>query len=76
MNLNNLYMTNVHPLSNVIVYDSETGEVVLHIDRVSIAITLEEFGLLVEEFEQASLAMNNILISSVQESNKKDQEIN
>ena len=69
-------MTNVHPLSNVIVYDSETGEVVLHIDRVSIAITLEEFGLLVEEFEQASLAMNNILISSVQESNKKDQEIN
>ena len=76
MNLNNLYIDNVHPLSSTVVYDALSGEVILNIDRVTIALSLEEFGFLVDDLKKASLTINNILLAGVQETNKKDQEIN
>ena len=75
MNLNNPYLSNVYPLSKIIVYDKETGEVIVHVDRITIALSLEEFALLVKEFEEASSAMNSIMLSKVQKIDK-DQEIN
>ena len=75
MNLNNPYLSNVYPLSKIIVYDGETGEVIVHVDRITIALSLEEFALLVKEFEAASLSMNAIMMTKVLKPNK-DQETN
>ena len=75
MNLNNSYLTNVHPLSDIIVYDGETGEVIVNIDRITISLSIEEFALVFREFEKASSSMNKILMKTVQHA-KKDQEIN
>lgn len=75
MNLNNSYLTNVYPLSDIIVYDGETGDVIINIDRVTISLSIEEFALISREFEKASSSMNEILMKTVHHI-KKDQEIN
>lgn len=75
MNLNNPYIANVYPLSKIIVYDGETGEIIVHVDRITIALSLEEFALLAREFEEAYSAMSSVMLTKVQNTNK-DQEIN
>lgn len=75
MNLNNPYLSDVYPLSKIIIYDGEAGEIIVHVDRITISLSLEEFALLVKEFEEASSAMNLIMLSKVQKADK-DQEIN
>ncbi|GEM_PF-6275364 len=69
MNLNNIY-----PLSDIAVYDAESGEIILQIDRITVSLSLEEFALVTREFEKASKAMTT-LITTVQKIDY-DQEIN
>lgn len=70
MQLNNLY-----PLSQLSVYDAESGEIVVQIDRITILMTLEEFALVLKDFEDASKELKTIMMTTVQDKDY-DQEIN
>jgi len=70
MQLNNLY-----PLSQLSVYDAESGEIVVQIDRITISMTLEEFALVLKDFEDASKELKTIMMTTVQDKDY-DQEIN
>ena len=70
MSLNNLYT-----LSDVAVYDAESKEIILQIDRITVSLSLEEFALVTREFEKASKTMATLMTTTVQKINY-DQEIN
>lgn len=70
MNLNNIF-----PLSDIAVYDAESGEIILQIDRITVSLSLEEFALVTNEFEKASKSMAELMTTTVQKINY-DQEIN
>ena len=70
MNLNNIF-----PLSDIAVYDAESGEIILQIDRITVSLSLEEFALVTREFEKASNAMAKLMTTTVQKIDY-DQEIN
>jgi len=70
MSLNNLYT-----LSDVAVYDAESEEIILQIDRITISLSLEEFAFVMSEFEKSLKAMKDIVMTTVQRVDH-DQEIN
>ena len=70
MNLNNLYT-----LSDIAVYDAESEEIILQIDRITITLSLEEFAYTISEFKKASKAMKDIVMTTVQRIDH-DQEVN
>jgi len=70
MSLNNLYT-----LSDVAVYDAESEEIILQIDRITISLSLGEFAFVMSEFEKSLKAMKDIVMTTVQRVDH-DQEIN
>jgi hypothetical protein len=70
MSLNNLYT-----LSDVAVYDAESKEIILQIDRITISLSLEEFAFVMSEFEKSLKAMKDIVMTTVQRVDH-NQEIN
>ena len=70
MSLNNLYT-----LSDVAVYDGESKEIILQIDRITISLSLEEFAFVMSEFEKSLKAMKDIVMTTVQRVDH-NQEIN
>ena len=74
MRSDNLQIPGVFPLSETSFYDSETGEVILTIDRLTLCFSPEEFAILSKEIEKASITMSKILMIKVHLA-KESQEI-
>jgi len=68
-------LNNLHTLSDVAVYDAESEEIILQIDRITISLSLEEFAFVMSEFEKSLKAMKDIVMTTVQRVDH-DQEIN
>ena len=59
---NNSGLKGIIPLSDMIIYDSESGDFIITIGNVSIALDSEEFVDVVNEITRASKALEKILI--------------
>lgn len=77
MNSDDFNMNNVYSLSNSILFDRETDEIIVTIDRITLSFSIEEFSLLTKEFETAIHTMRNmIMLGSHYIQQDDDQEIN
>jgi len=62
MTYNDLDLGGIIPLSDNIIYDAESGDFIITVGNVSIALDSEEFPLLVNEITQASKTLEKILM--------------
>lgn len=62
MTYSELDFNGIVPLSDNIIYDSESGDFIITVGNVSIALDSEEFVLLVNEITQASKSLEKILM--------------
>lgn len=74
MSFNVFLPSNIIPLSDSIVYDEETQEVLMSFDRFTMSFTTEEFSFLSNEISDAADVFKTLLINKVQ--NNSSQEMN